>query len=81
MSVDSNVASGWPWHVSGVWIEASISVAAASGNSWFNGVAAVGQVECTADSGWIASVQSGGVVLVLDCSVDGDRGTLSVASC
>lgn len=81
MSIDSGKAvteSSWVGLVLG-WINADISVTAASSDSWFWCGTSVVHVEGLADSGWVTSVEDSGVSNSSDSSVQSDRGTLSLA--
>lgn len=80
--VDSSVASAesrWSGLVLG-WVKAEISVTAASSDSWFWGSTPVVHVEGLADSGWVTSIEYGGVDNSSNCGVQSNRCTLSLAS-
>lgn len=79
--VESDVAlEWWGWDsLSASWVEASISITAASGDSGFRRGTVVVNSELVADGRWIAGVERSGVEGSVDGGVDADRGALSVA--
>lgn len=61
-------------------VDTSIRITAASGHSVLESGALVVHLQVTADTGWIAGVESGSSDLSVELGSDGDRDTLSLTS-